>query len=86
MTTSSTTSLLVALPAGYIADILGRKRSLVLGGVLTGFGIIGMVAASQEGIFYALNVLMGIAQSMLAAWKDARVLSAIAGSQPRPRR
>jgi len=66
VTISSMTSLLVALPAGYLADTLGRKRSLVLGGALTGLGIIGMVVASQEGVFYALNVLMGIAQSIMA--------------------
>jgi MFS family permease len=66
VTTGSLTSLLVALPAGYLADIIGRKRSLVLGGALNGLGILGMVAFPQEGGFYAFNVVLGFAQSIMA--------------------
>ncbi len=32
VTTSSLAALIVALPMGYLADLLGRKRSLVLSG------------------------------------------------------
>jgi MFS family permease len=66
VTTGSLTALLVALPVGYLADLLGRKRSLVLGGTLTGLGILGMVAFPQEVAFYAFNVVMGLAQSIMA--------------------
>jgi MFS family permease len=32
VTTNSTTALLAALPVGYLADRLGRKNSLIIGG------------------------------------------------------
>ncbi len=66
VTTSSLTSLLVALPAGYLADILGRKRSLVLGGILNALGIIGMVIFPKELALYAFNAVIGFAQSIMA--------------------
>jgi MFS family permease len=66
VTTSSLTSLLAALPAGYLADILGRKRSLVLGGLLISTSIIGMAVFPNQGAFYAFNVLLGISQSIMA--------------------
>ena len=66
VTTSSLTALLVALPVGYLADLLGRKRSLVIGGLLTSMGILGMVLFPSEGAFYALNVVTGFAQSIMA--------------------
>jgi MFS family permease len=65
VTTSSLTSLLLALPAGYLADILGRKRSLVFGGILNSLGILGMVFFPNQAAFYALNVLIGFAQGLV---------------------
>ena len=64
ITVSSLTSLIAALPMGYLADILGRKRSLVLANVLTSVAVFGMVLFPTEPAFYALNVVMGIAQSL----------------------
>jgi MFS family permease len=65
VTTSSLTALLVALPAGYLADMIGRKRSLVVGGLLNGLAIAGMVIFPYEGAFYVLNVVTGFAQSIM---------------------
>ncbi len=64
ITTSSLTSLIAALPMGYLADIFGRKRSLVMSSVLTSLAVFGMVLFPFEPAFYALNVVMGIAQSL----------------------
>ncbi len=66
ITVSSLTSLLAALPMGYLADLLGRKRSLLFGGLLTSFSIAGMVLIPTEAAFYAFNVLTGVAQSLVA--------------------
>jgi len=66
VTTSSLTSLLAALPAGYLADVLGRKRSLFIGGLLVSLSIFGMFFFPYEGAFYVFNVLSGIAQSIMA--------------------
>ena len=64
ITTSSLTSLIAALPVGYLADIIGRKRSLLLGGLLTALSIGGMVIWPIVPVFYALNVVSGFAQSL----------------------
>jgi MFS family permease len=64
ITTSSLTSLIIALPAGYLADIIGRKRSLLTGGILTSLSIAGMVIWPLVPVFYALNVVRGFSQSL----------------------
>lgn len=65
VTTSSLTALLLALPAGYLADILGRKRSLIFGGLLSSLGIVGMVIFPYKSAFYTLNVVTGFAQGLI---------------------
>lgn len=64
ITTSSLTALMVALPMGYLADTLGRKYSLVVGGVFTGISIFGLVLVPSVPMFYAMNILSGVAQSL----------------------
>ena len=66
VTTSSVSSLLVALPCGYLADRLGRKPSLVAAGVLTSLSFLGMVIWPVAGALYGTNVLFGVAQSLAA--------------------
>ena len=66
ITVSSLTSLLAALPMGYVGDLLGRKRSLVLSSLLTSVAVIGMVVFPTEPAFFVLNILSGIAQSLAA--------------------
>jgi len=64
ITTSSFVALIAALPMGYLADMLGRKASLVLSGVLLSASIIAMAVWQSESMFYAMNVLSGVAQSL----------------------
>ena len=64
ITVSSLSSLLVALPMGYLADILGRKKSLILSGLLVSTSVIGMVIIPTETAFYTLQIVLGIAQSL----------------------
>ncbi len=66
ITVSSLTAMLAALPMGYLADVFGRKSSLVLSGVLVSFSIFAMVLWPYQGVFYAMNVVSGIAQSLAA--------------------
>ncbi len=66
VTATSLTALLFALPMGYLADILGRKRSLLISAVLVSFSIGMMVIWPVTFIFYAMNILSGIAQSLAA--------------------
>lgn len=64
ITINSMTALLVALPMGYVADFLGRKRSFLIGGGVLSLAIFGMVIWPSLGFLYAMNVLMGAAQSL----------------------
>jgi MFS family permease len=64
ITTSSFVALIAALPLGYLADIIGRKGSLVLSGALLSISILTMALWKSETSFYSMNVLSGIAQSL----------------------
>ncbi|MEW6405579.1 MAG: MFS transporter, partial [Chloroflexota bacterium] len=64
ITTSSFVALLAALPMGYLADMLGRKGSLLLSGVLLSASILAMAVWPVDSMFYAMNVVSGIAQSL----------------------
>jgi len=64
ITTSSLAALLAALPVGYLADLLGRKSSLLLSTLLVGLSIGGMVLWPSEAVFYLMNILSGVAQSL----------------------
>ena len=66
ITTTSMAALLSAVPMGYLADRLGRKNSLLLGGALVSLGILVTVLAPTRAMFYAMNALIGMAQSLSA--------------------
>ncbi len=66
VTVNSLTSLIVALPIGYLADTLGRKRSLLLAGALTSASIALMVVVPTVPMLYAANILFGVSQSLAA--------------------
>src|SRR5210317_1367658 len=82
ITISSLTSLLVALPMGYLADLLGRKNSLILSGFLVSAAIFGMVLFPTAAAFYTLQIVLGVAQS-LAAITMAPFLMENSGEQER---
>jgi len=64
VTTSSVTALIVALPMGYLADMLGRKAALLLSATCTSVAIAIMVLFPSQGMLLAMNVVFGIAQSL----------------------
>ena len=64
VTTSSLSALLSALPMGYLADRLGRKAALILGGFITGLVIALIVLFPSVPVFIAANVLFGLGQSL----------------------
>ena len=64
ITVSSLTALLAALPMGYLADLIGRKRSLLLSGALMSGSIMVIVLWPSEGMLYGMNIVSGIGQSL----------------------
>ncbi len=67
VTTNSLTALLVALPMGYLADIIGRKASLILGSVIHSLALLSVVLFPQAWVLVAANVLSGAAQGLMGA-------------------
>jgi MFS family permease len=66
ITISSLTALLAALPMGYLADLIGRKNSLLLSGALMSVSIMAIVIWPSEQMLYAMNVVSGLGQSLAA--------------------
>ncbi len=64
VTASSLTALLVALPMGYLADILGRKVALLIGGLGVAVAVFFMVTFPSAPMFIAMNVLVGMSQAL----------------------
>jgi MFS family permease len=64
ITTSSIVALIAALPMGYLADTLGRKGSLLISGALLSASILAMAIWPNQEMFYAMNVVSGVAQSL----------------------
>lgn len=63
-TVSSMTVLIAALPMGYLADLLGRKRSLVISGLVIGSAMLMMVSFPSVAMLISMNILMGLGSSL----------------------
>ena len=61
---NSMTILICAVPLGYLADLLGRKSALLIGGVVTGLAVICMAIWPSVPMFYIMNIIMGAGQSL----------------------
>jgi MFS family permease len=57
---------LTALPAGWLADRWGRRRCLILGGVLEGVSLLLRATVLVPGVIYASSFIAGAGQSLLA--------------------
>jgi MFS family permease len=64
ITITSMSALAMALPMGYLADLLGRKNSFLLGGGVVAGAVAAMMVWPSVLLFYAMNALMGMAQSL----------------------
>lgn len=64
ITVTSVTALLMAVPMGYLADRMGRKTALLFGGLGVSAAIGGMLLLPTVAVFYLMNALMGLAQSL----------------------
>jgi MFS family permease len=64
ITTSNTTALLIALPMGYVVDLWGRKQALILRNALLASSVAVMALWPNVTIFYLMNAVFGIAQSI----------------------
>ena len=63
---NSTSALVLAVPMGYLADLLGRKRSFLLSGLAMSLSVAGMVLWPVKAMLFGMTVLLGAAQSLSA--------------------
>jgi MFS family permease len=66
VTASSLSALVVALPMGYLADLLGRKLALIFSGALMVVALVVMVFSPGATVFLLMNILFGVANSLAA--------------------
>jgi len=66
VTARSFTSLLAALPMGYLTDRIGGKSAFLIGYLSYGISMVLMLVFPSVPIFIAMNVLQGIAQALSA--------------------
>ena len=64
ITTSNMTALLVALPMGYLVDLIGRKRSLLLRTLILSMAVVVMAVWPSALIFFVMNIAFGFAMSI----------------------
>ena len=66
ITTNQMTALLLALPMGYIVDRFGRKKALITRSLLLAGSVTGIAIFPNLAVFFAMNVVFGIVQSLSA--------------------
>lgn len=66
ITTNQMTALLLALPMGYLVDRFGRKKALITRSLLLAGSVFGVALSPNLYVFFAMNVVFGIVQSLSA--------------------
>ncbi len=66
VTVRSATTLLAAIPMGYLTDRIGRRNAFILSILTVALASSVMLIVPSFAIFLSMNVLMGLAQSLSA--------------------
>ncbi len=66
ITTNQMTALLLALPMGFVVDRFGRKKALITRSLFLTSSILGVALFPTLAVFYAMNVVFGVVQSLSA--------------------
>lgn len=64
VTANSLAALIAALPMGYLADLLGRKKSLLAGSAATASAVLVMILFPSVPVFLTMNVILGLGFSL----------------------
>ncbi len=63
--------VLFEIPSGYVADVLGRKRTLVIGAILGTLGFLIYSTTSGYVAFLVAEIILGIGQSFISGADSA---------------
>jgi MFS family permease len=72
--------LLAETPTGYLGDRLGRRRSMLLGSVLSAAGAVGYALAHSFAAFLAVSALRAVAGAFRSGATDAWLYETLAGA------
>ncbi len=64
VTARSFTTLLAALPMGYLVDKIGRKNAFIVSNIISGISMIFMIVIPSIPIFLIMSVLQGFSQAL----------------------
>lgn len=67
----SLASAVFEIPSGYLADVVGRKKTIVLGSCMGAFGFMIYAQSTSFWPFFIAEVLMGIGQSFISGSDSA---------------
>lgn len=77
----SFSSALFAIPSGYFADVLGRKRTLVIGTVFAASGFLIYATIHSFWAFFIAEAIMGIGNSCISGTDSAMLYDSLQQSQ-----
>lgn len=78
-------SALFAIPSGYFADVIGRKKTLVLGTVLSASGFLVYATIHNFWAFFIAEAIMGIGNSCISGTDSAMLYDSLKESQNQER-
>ena len=77
----SFSSALFAIPSGYFADVIGRKKTLVLGTILASSGFLLYATIHNFWAFFIAEAVMGVGNSCISGTDSAMLYDSLQQSQ-----
>lgn len=77
----SFSSALFAIPSGYCADVLGRKKTLILGTILGAVGFLIYAQFHSFWAFFIAEAIMGVGESCISGTDSAMLYDSLQQSQ-----
>ena len=77
----SFSSALFAIPSGYFADVIGRKKTLVLGTILASSGFLLYATIHNFWAFFIAETIMGVGNSCISGTDSAMLYDSLQQSQ-----